>query len=140
MNQSAKALSALTQAAAYTLVSLQLFQQVAGDAYPRAFLDTATHLKSIMRDADSLKQARVKLEGKIAAELQRSVDVCMAQLRLLDGILEKYNPGQKQGARLTAKAVKELYKEQGIPRVQKTLMGFEGVFADMASNLSTERG
>lgn len=117
-----------------TLSRLANFKTFAGDANPRAFDDTSAHLSTISSHATTLtKQAQAPANE---ASIQRAVEVCLTQLRILNQILDKYLPaaaGAKMPAKISAQKVRELYKEKEIPKVQKTLMGYEGVFGGLVA-------
>ena len=55
------------------------------------------------------------------AMIQRVFDGALRQVQILAQILDRCTPGSHKGV---TKALKDLYNEKDIPRVQKTLLGY----------------
>ena len=103
---------------------------VGADQFPRAFTDIMAHTAALVARAGRVQQA-----GAVASaqQLQRVFDGCTRHLQQLLGVLERVVPGGTgAGRKGPTKALKDVYVERDIPRIQKTLHGYEQAVAGMA--------
>ncbi|MCJ1413612.1 hypothetical protein MMC19_007734 [Ptychographa xylographoides] len=110
---------------------LKTFHDLTQDNYPRAFSDTSESLSIIVKSMEDTKMNLHNTGSSIDSDrismLQRSLEGCIKQVEALDKIVTKYLPADPK-AKLTSKALKDVYKEKDIPKIQKTLKGYESAF------------
>jgi len=109
---------AFNELAQSTNERLKAFQVLVGEAnFPRVFVDIIQHLSSIQIKAPTIQDE---------IELDKSLEGCARQLAALHIILDRCIPGGKDaGKKGVAKALKDIYTEKELPRIQKTLHGYE---------------
>ena len=103
--------------AATTIDRLNTFQVLVGKAnFPRVLVANVHNISSI--------QSKSTTQDNV--ELEKALQGCSRQLEILRTILDRCIPGGKDaGKKGVAKALKDMYTEKELPKIQKTLHGYE---------------